>query len=152
MTAIFTMILVCTGFAAFASAQNTLCAEFKNRTYIAFNEGKFDDYPNAAGAFRIKFNADGTVGTARFFTAYTPDAANGLQQTLVFTCKKLDNGNGYFAVTVGNTKTSAGGFYFKSFERGAKVWMKHDIANRDTPFWMIELPAAPRGEQFPTIK
>lgn len=138
MTAVFTST---------SSAQN--CAEFKNRTYIAFNEAKFDDFPNAAGAFRVKFNADGTIGTARVFTAYTPEAANGLQQKIIFTCKKLDNGGGFFDLTVGDTKTSAGAFFYKTFDRGAKVWLKHNIPNRDTPFWMIEVPANPVGEQFP---
>lgn len=148
---ILTTFLLAAAFTFTSSAQN-LCAEFKNRTYIAFNEAKFDDFPNAAGAFRVKFNADGSIGTARFFTAYTPEAANGLQQKYIFTCKKTGNGDGYFDLTVGDTKISAGGFLFKSFERGAKVWLKHTVPNRDTPFWMIELPADPRGDQFPKTK
>lgn len=149
MIKIFMSVLVCTFFAVFASAQNNPCAELKNKTYIAFNEGKFDDYANAAGAIRVKFNADGTIGTARTFAAYTLDAANGTHQTIIFTCKKTDKGGGYFELTVGNTKTSAGAMFFKSFDRGARLWVKSNIPNRDTPYWMIELPAAPQGEQFP---
>lgn len=136
------LLLVSTSFAQ-------MCTDFKNKTYIAFGETIFD---NAAGddslkgafAFKVKFDSNGTNGTARFMVASGLPKQAASQQTIKFLC--ADTGS--FTLTEKNLGDNAY-FLFKSFDSGAKIWVKSNIPGRDTPFWMIEQPAEPRGEQFP---
>lgn len=136
------------------SAQAQTCSEFKNRTYIAFGETVFD---NPAGdkslrgafAFKVKFDANGKIGTARMMVAQNPPeaAAKADQLKIKFTC----NETGSF--TLSNKAEGDNAYFdFKSFDKGARIWVRSNISNRNTPFWMLELPADARGEQFPNAK
>lgn len=140
--------------ALFISAQAQTCAEFKNRTYVAFGETIFD---NPAGdkslrgafAFKVKFDANGKIGTARMLVAQNPPEASAKadQLKIKFTC----NDTGSF--TLSNKAEGDNAYFdFKSFENGARIWVRSNISTRNTPFWMLELPADPRGEQFPKAK
>ena len=150
---IFTMILIVAAFVGTNPAQT--CADFKNKTYVAFGETVFD---NASGnnrlegafAFKVKFNADGTSGTARFLTVHKLNNPTADQQTMTFSCTAAADG-GTFTLTEKN-KGDNGYFLFKSYDKGARVRLKSYLPARGTPFWMIEQPAAPSVEQFPQPK
>lgn len=149
-TLIFTALLSCLSLVSTSSAQT--CADFKNRTYVAFGETVFDNRAGdnslrGAFAFKVKFDANGKKGTARFFTAQNPPEAAASQQTMTFTCADT----GAFTLSVKAEGDNAY-FNFKTFDKGARIWVKSNISGRDTPFWMIELPANPGGEQFPKTK
>lgn len=149
-TICFAAFLSCLFLASTSSAQNA-CADLKNRTYIAFGETVFD---NAAGdktlqgafVFKVKFNADGTRGEARFMTAYKADDPRAMQQKMTFDCINTPDGGSQFKLTEKNTGSDNGYFIFKSFDKGARLRVKSYLAPRGTPFWMVEMPAEPRPE------
>lgn len=130
------------------------CADLKGKTYIAFGETIWDQPANArtlegAFAFKVKFNADGTQGEARFMTAYKTNDARAMQQKMTFDCINNPNGNSQFKLTEKSTGGDNGYFVFKSFDKGARVRVKSYLASRGTPFWMIEQPAEPNPEPLP---
>lgn len=147
MSFIFTAILICTAMVSANFAQK--CAEeLKGKTYIGINEGKFDNFPSAAFAFKLTFNSKGDLGTARTLYAYESSGTNAKQEFYTFKCATADNGQSYFALTVGRTPNSAGSMFYKSFDNGSRLLLKSNIPNRDSLYWLFEVPAMP-SDPFP---
>jgi len=148
-TLFFAAILGCLLLVSTNSAQK--CAEeLKGKTYVGVSEGKFDNFPSAAFGFKLTFNSQGNLGMARTLYSYESSGTNAKQEFYAFKCGVLENGQNYFALTVGRTTTSAGNMFYKSFDNGARLLLKSNIPNRDTLFWLYELKPTP-SDPFPAV-
>src|SRR4051812_3430370 len=69
------------------------CDVVKGKTYIAFTNGRFDSYPDAAAAGKWIFDSGGRA-TGRIMTAYEPTANSGTQQLVTAVCTLDPHGVG----------------------------------------------------------
>ncbi|MBL8189003.1 MAG: hypothetical protein JNK38_13415 [Acidobacteria bacterium] len=118
------------------------CDALKSKTYIAYVAGKFDSYPDAAGAARTVFDASGK-GAVRSFLGYRPSDANAVQQNLTCTCGVLPDGKAYLKYIVG-AGTDAGTNFITSFDNGARIWVESGTPGRPMKGWMLQQPPAQR--------
>jgi hypothetical protein len=123
-----------------AYAANSSCDLIKGKTYISFREGKFNNYANSAHGERVTFDAN-ALGNFRKLYSIQPKVAG--EESGPVSCTSTSPSQG--VLTFSGPGIVKGDLKFWVYDNGARLWVVHTIAGRETPGWYLQLPSSPQN-------